>query len=239
MRIKLTISYHGAKFYGSQIQKDKKTVNGNIQAVLKELNIHEKVHGAGRTDKGVHATNQVLHLDLPSYWKDIEKLKFLMNYKLNNEIFIKYIEVVADTFHARYDAKSRVYRYILKDSINPFDYDLFTYEKNLDFSSIENNIKYFLGQYDFKYFTKDIQPNQSTTRIIYNTFAYKYKDKIILHFRANGFLKSQIRMMVGMLLAISTQKATTQDLINNLTCKEKFDIRPALPNGLYLSKIIY
>ncbi len=241
MRAKLTISYHGAKFYGSQIQIDKKTVNGQIQAVLKNLNITNKIQASSRTDRGVHATNQVIHIDLPSYWQDINKLKKSLNYKLNNEIYVKEIKIVHDNFHARYDAKYRVYRYILKESeqISPFDYDLITYTLNIDFESIRKNIKYFIGQHNFKNFTKDINTTKSTIKIMQTTFAYRYKDMIILYFKANGFLRSQIRMIVGMLLAISSQEATTQDLINSLTCKKKFNIKPAPPNGLYLSKINY
>jgi tRNA pseudouridine38-40 synthase len=241
MRIKLTISYNGAAFHGSQIQPDRVTVNGSIQNALRNLNIDGKVHAAGRTDRGVHATNQVLHVDIPPFWHDTTKLKNILNQQLNNDILIKRIEHVQDDFHSRYSAKSRIYRYVMKDKkfLNPFEHPFVTYVDEIDLHSLNQNMRHFLGSHDFQYFAKYDDEMDSTIRTISKAFAYRHKEMTVLHFQANGFLRSQIRMMTAMLLAIESQKATTDDLIRTLECKQRFMLKPAPPNSLYLAKILY
>jgi len=80
MRVKATIAYDGSAFYGFQRQTNTpQTVTGQIEAVLKQLHIDTQIVGSGRTDRGVHATGQVIHFDLPDYWQDLEKLRTICN----------------------------------------------------------------------------------------------------------------------------------------------------------------
>ena len=236
MRCALTIAYNGTNFLGSQTQKSSKnTVLGELEHVLKEININSKVVASGRTDKGVHATGQVCHIDLPIFWSDLEKLKKVLNEMLPLSIHVKSIKAVNDDFHARYSAKKRVYRYILKEKeSNPFEDSFITFIDSVDFKTLEKNIKLFQGEFDFKNFMKSGSDIKSTSRVIYRAFAYKYKNLIILNFEANGFLRSQIRLMVGALLTLSGDEIKEQ-----LTCKKKYRVKPAKSNGLYLSKIKY
>ncbi len=236
MRCALTIAYNGANFLGSQTQKSSKnTVLGQLEHVLHQLNIEFRVVASGRTDRGVHATGQVCHIDLPQFWRDLEKLKCTLNGILPPSIHIKKIKAVDDDFHARYSAKKRVYRYIIKEGeSNPFEDSFVTFLDNFDFYEIQNKIKLFRGEFDFKQFMKTGSDIKSTTRVIYRAFAYKHKGFIILNFEANGFLRSQIRLMVGALLTLNSDKITEQ-----LTCKKKHKIKPAPSNGLYLAKIKY
>jgi len=236
MRCALVIAYNGTTFLGSQTQKSSKnTILGELEHVLCQLNIDSKAVASGRTDRGVHATGQVCHIDLPLFWSDLERLKKVLNEMLPPSILIKTVKAVGDDFHARYSAKKRVYRYIIKESSkDPFIDSFVTLLDSVDFSKLSKNIKLFEGDHDFKFFMKSGSDVKSTKRTIYKAFAYRHKDYIILNFEANGFLRSQIRMMVGALLALDSQEITEQ-----LLCKKNHKTRPAKSNGLYLAKIKY
>lgn len=237
MKVALTLSYNGTHYFGSQIQKEtKQTIFGTLEAVLINLGIQSKIVASGRTDKGVHASGQVCHLELPEYWRDINKLKRVLNEMLPSSIHIQKIKKVSSAFHARYSAKRRVYRYILKQApSNPFEADFVTFTNQiLDERQLDKSMKLFQGEHDFKYFMKTGSDEKSTTRIIYNTFAYKYKGYIILYFEANGFLRSQIRMMVASLLHL-----TENEILEKLDTHCNHKVKPAPANGLYLAKIKY
>ena len=236
MRAALHLAYNGTHFLGSQIQKEtKNTVLGELENVLKKLGIEQKAVASGRTDKGVHATMQVCHIDLPPYWSDLQKLKRVLNEMLCDALHVKKIFQVSDDFHARYSAKKRTYRYIIKTTqVNPFESDFITFLQDVNFNRIEKNIALFIGEHDFKYFMKTGSDVKSTTRVIYKAFAYKYKNYIVLHFEANGFLRSQIRLMVGALLTLQKD-----EILKQLNCTQKYKIKPAPPNGLYLARIKY
>lgn len=112
-KVKAIISYDGTKFQGFQRQKHtQNTVAGEIEKVLKSLIIDTKIVGSGRTDRGVHALNQVISFKIPIFW-DLEKLKQILNQKLKS-IYIKNILKVKENFNARFSAKSRSYIYIFK-----------------------------------------------------------------------------------------------------------------------------
>jgi tRNA pseudouridine38-40 synthase len=236
MRCSLTLAYNGTSYLGSQTQtQTSNTILGQLQIVLKKLGIDERVIASGRTDKGVHATAQVCHLDLPKHWVDLVKLQRVLNSMLPTSIQVRAIKEVDDDFHARYSAKRRVYRYIIKKSdSNPFESDFIAFYKDANFNSIAQNIKLFIGEHDFAYFMKSGSDINSTIRTIYTAYAYKHNGLIILRFEANGFLRAQIRLMVGALLKLNAEEIQAQLLL-----KKKHNIKLADCNGLYLSKINY
>jgi len=236
MRIAITLAYNGKEFFGSQIQKEtSQTVLGTFEKVLQKLGINTKVIASGRTDRGVHASAQVVHVDLPHYWNDLHKLKRVLNTMLPTSLHVRSIKQVSQTFHARYDATARVYRYLIKvGESNPFEADFITFVSQCDFDKIAKNIKLFEGVHDFSYFLKTGSDEKSPIREIYKAFAYRYKGIIVLHFKANGFLRSQIRFMVASLLHLDAF-----EIQKKLTCKHNYKIKPAPPNGLYLAKIHY
>ncbi|MDD5203323.1 MAG: tRNA pseudouridine synthase A, partial [Sulfurimonas sp.] len=123
MRVALTLAYNGTSFLGSQTQSEtSNTVLGKLESVLSLLGISSRAIASGRTDKGVHATGQVCHIDLPAFWSDIQKLRDVLNQKLPKTIRVTKINAVDPAFHARYSAKKRVYRYIIKQAeSNPFE----------------------------------------------------------------------------------------------------------------------
>lgn len=236
MRVALTISYNGTHFFGSQIQKEKsQTILGELQRVLKSLGIKEKIIASGRTDRGVHASGQVCHLDLPPFWSDTQKLKKVLNKMLPSSIFIKRVHEVSHEFHARYSATKRTYRYIIKEGeSSPFEADFVTFLYKVDRETLEKNIQLFIGEHDFEAFMKTGSQTKSSVRTIYKAFSYTYKGYTVLNFQANGFLRSQIRLMVGALLNLNATQV--QEMLQG---KAIYPNRPAPPNGLYLAKINY
>jgi len=241
MRVKITLSYDGSRFLGFQIQKEtKKTISQKLKDSFESLNITSDFVASGRTDKGVHATNQVLHIDLPTFWSDFDRLKNALNQRLLPHIYIKKIERVRDDFHARFDAKKRVYRYIIstrKPSVFLTPY--VTFIKELNFLSVKNAVKCFEGEHDFEYFKKNGSDTTNYIREIYKADIYRTKDFYVLYFEGSGYLRSQIRMMVSFLLQISEEKLSKNELKLQLQKKDIFSTSLAPAEGLYLSKIKY
>jgi tRNA pseudouridine38-40 synthase len=241
MRVKLTISYNGAPFMGLQSQTTTAdTIIGTLQSALKRLGIESKAVASGRTDRGVHAFRQVVHFDVPAFWSDPEKLERSLTRQLPDAIHIRRLEKAADDFHARYGAKRRVYRYILSTKEpNPFEADFVTFVPSLDHGKIAEAIRLFEGTHDFDYFKKSGSDVRDFVRTVYKARLYRRRGYTVLYFEANGFLRAQIRLMVGFLLGISEGKLTAQMLQEQLACEKQYKVKPAPHNGLYLSKIIY
>ncbi len=226
---------------GSQIQKSTdNTVIGVLQTVFKRLGIAAPLIASGRTDRGVHATRQVLHCDLPPFWKDLMKLQQALAFQLPSTIAIRRIEHVTDEFHARYSAKRRVYRYIISDErSSPFHADFVTFVPALDFEKIAQAITLYEGEHDFEMFKKTGSEVTHYVRHIYKAFAYQHKGLTVLTFEANGYLRSQIRLMVGFLLRISEGELNESQLLEQLSCKKEHNRHLAPHQGLYLANIIY
>ncbi len=241
MRLKIIISYNGALFEGSQQQsRTPNTVLGTIIEALLRLNITNKPVASGRTDSGVHATAQVLHLDLPSFWIDVEKFRRSMEFLLPRSISIRHIEVVKSDFHARYSAKSRCYRYLLSEANpNPFEDRLITFTGKLDAVLLDEAAALFRGEHDFVYLSKSGSEVHSTARVIYNTRVYSYKRYTVLNFEANGFLRSQVRLMAALLLALNEKRVNIEQFKEQIDAKACYIKEPAPPDGLYLTQVKY
>ena len=236
MRVAATIAYDGTDYFGSQVQSEtKQTIFGIFEAALSSLGIEFRVVASGRTDRGVHATGQVCHFDAPPHWNDLKRLKRALNHKLPSAIHVRSLKWVDEEFHARYSAKKRTYRYILKvGESNPFEAPYVSFVSSLDLQVLQEKMQLFIGEHDFVHFMKQGSQIQSSVRTIYSAFAYKHKGYVILHFSANGFLRSQIRLMVGALLALDKNSIKEQ-----LEGSKIHKIKPATSNGLYLAKIKY
>jgi len=242
MRIKLMLSYNGSGFEGSQVQKHTdNTIMGKLYHAFESINIKTKLHASGRTDAGVHAFKQVMHCEIPEFWSDLQRLKKHLQAKLPSSIHLRQLHCVDETFHARYSAKRRAYRYILcDDESNPFESEFITFSANkLDVKALKKAIRLYEGEHDFGLFKKSGGASGTDIRTIFKTRVYSYHNKTVLYFEANGFLRSQIRLMVAFLLHISNKKLTNEQLLEQLNHKNSYNTRPAPPNGLYLSNIIY
>ncbi|MFA6740707.1 MAG: tRNA pseudouridine(38-40) synthase TruA [Arcobacteraceae bacterium] len=240
MNLKFTLAYDGSLYQGSQKQPNGKTIEDKLLFAFKRINIETNIVLSGRTDKEVHATGQVFNCMVPDFWFDFTKLKEILNRNLPTSIKILKISKVKDDFHSRFHAKKRDYRYIITSKpTTPFNDKFITYVENVDEELLKKAIKEFIGVYDFKYFHKTGSDKDITTREIYNTVFYKHKDIYIFKFTANSYLRSQIRLMVGFLLAINDKKLTIEDLKKQLRLEKNIFKMPVIANGLYLTKIKY
>ncbi len=240
MRVKAVISYDGSPYQGFQKQKSTKmTITAAIEEALSSLQIDSPIVGSGRTDAGVHATGQVIHFDLPDFWHDLEKLKHNLNRKLT-DIAFKHISVASNDFHARFSAKKRVYRYVFKThKPSVFEQKYISYYKSFDPVLLINALKIFEGKHDFNFFHKTGTITHTTVREIYRTDYVERNGYHFIYFEANGFLRSQVRMMVDAAMLCAKGEISEIQLHEQLSCQKKHTTRLAPPEGLYLARIIY
>ena len=240
MRVKAVISYNGSHYFGFQKQTStSKTIMSAIEVALRSLHIDSDITGSGRTDAGVHASGQVIHFDLPNYWQNLTKLKLNLNRKLQY-IQFKHITEVDSGFHARFSAKKRLYRYVFKSTMpSVFEKTYISYYSAFDAQVLQKALQLFEGKHDFEYFRKSGSHTHTTIREIYSTRYKKYQGYHFIYFQANGFLRSQVRMMVDMAMACAKRDMTLIQLQEQLDCKVKHSTKLASQEGLYLAKVLY
>lgn len=241
--IKCICSYDGSKFNGWQIQPDFRSVQEEIELALFKIHKHQvNITGAGRTDRGVHAKNQCFNfkteLDLEDYeWKRA------LNHYLPDDIHIVKVEFVEDCFHSRFSAKSKTYAYYLNTSeYNPIEKDyIYQYCKSLDIEKMESAAKLFIGNHDYMNFcSNSIDEVKFFEKEIYKFDIFQKDNLIIFKVSGSGFLRYQVRMMVGSLIAIGANKKTAEIITERLDKKEANTIMYNAPScGLYLENIEY
>jgi tRNA pseudouridine38-40 synthase len=239
-KVKAVISYDGSGYLGFQKQKSTtKTVTYAIEKALNALHIRSSIVASGRTDAGVHATGQIIHFNLPDFWTDLNKLKINLNRKLK-DIEFKHISRVPHDFHARFSAKKRLYRYLFK-TFKPsvFEQKYISYYPGFDLLLLEKALAYFEGEHDFNYFHKTGSITHTTVRKIYKTGYREHKGYHFIYFQANGFLRSQVRMMVDAAMLCARGELTLAQLSEQIECQEKHTSRLASPEGLYLARVQY
>ncbi len=240
MRVKGVISYDGGYFRGFQRQKSTKdTVTTHIEDALKALNIKSEIRGSGRTDARVHASGQVIDFEIPHYWSSTQKLQREVNRKLK-KIYIKHISIVDDSFHSRFCAKRRVYRYIFKTSKpSIFEENYISYYPQFDKDRLTNTLKRFEGVHNFEYFQKSGSIVHTTIREIYSTRYIQRGDYHYIYFEANGFLRSQVRMMIDALMLCTNRAISIEQIKEQIDHRVKHTQTLAPPEGLYLARVIY
>lgn len=240
MRVKAVIAYDGGNYQGFQKQKSTKmTIASTIEDALISLHIHSPIVGSGRTDAGVHATGQVIHFDLPDFWNDLERLRCTLNRKLS-DIYFKHISFAAEDFHARFSAKKRLYRYIFKTHRpSVFEQKYISHYQTFDPMALQQALKYFEGTHDFNFFRKTGTLTYTTIREIYHANYTERNGYHFIYFQANGFLRSQVRMMVDAAMSCAKNEMAPTQLQEQLNCLKKHSSKLAPPEGLYLAKIIY
>ena len=245
-RYKATISYDGTLFAGFQRQPHARSVQEEIEKTLTRLNqgTPVTVHGAGRTDSGVHALGQVIHFDLPQA-RDEEKLRFALDTQTPEDIDFIRVEQVEDDFHSRYKKHSKTYEFIVDYGRpkNPMIRHYSThYPYPLDVEKMQAAIQKLEGTHDFTGFTASGTSVEDKVRTI--TEARLVEDaehhRLVFTFSGNGFLYKQIRNMVGTLLKIGNDRMPIEQIDLILEKKDRNLAGPtAAPNGLYLKEIRY
>ncbi len=240
MRVKAVIAYDGSAYQGFQKQTTTaRTVTADIEKSLRSLQINSSIVGSGRTDAGVHATGQVIHFDLPEFWQDLDKLKLNLNRKLT-QVRFKHISHTPHDFHARFSAKKRLYRYVFKTNTpSVFEQKYISYYPEFDESVLSEALSLFVGEHHFDYFHKTGTVTHTTVREIYKTDYIQRNHYHYIYFQANGFLRSQVRMMVEAAMLCARGKMTCKQLLEQIECQEKHTTRLAPPEGLYLAQISY
>lgn len=240
-RYLITFSYDATNYYGYQKQNGLNTIQEVMESALTKINNNKKVvlHSTSRTDKGVHALNQKAHLDL-----DVEitpyKLKRAINSNLPNDIHVIDAEEVDIEFHARYLSKKKEYLYILNmGEYNPIERNyVYQYGRTLDIDKMKEAIKYFVGEYDFTSFISAEEIKENKVRIIYEASIGEDNKKVYFTFIGNGFLKYQVRNMVGTLIEVGSGKRSPEDIKKIIEAKDRKKAgKTAKPEGLYLKNI--
>ena len=243
MRYLITFSYDGTNFNGYQKQAGLRTVQEEIEKALKYINGGRKttITSSGRTDKGVHALCQKAHCDIKVDITEY-KLKRALNSNLPDDIHVIDTKIVDNDFHARYMVKQKEYQYHLNmGEFNPIERNyVFQYGKKLDVLKMQEAIKYFLGTHDFKSFTPAKDTRNNYVRTIDYVNIDEVGEKLIFTFRGTGFIKYQIRNMIGYLIRVGEGKKNGEDIPMIL---EKKDRRcasiTAHSEGLYLTDVKY
>ncbi len=241
MRYKATVMYDGTKYCGFQIQENVSTIQEEIEKVLYIITkTTTKIYPAGRTDTGVHAYGQVFHFNADIVMTEWN-MQNAINSRLPKDIYISKIEHVSDDFHARYSAKTKEYLYVIDiGEYNPIYINYkYYYRHKLDFSLMEEAARIFIGEHDFKSFTKN-HKLENTTRIIEDIRFEQTGTELRITFIGNGFLHNMIRIIIAMLIEVGNNNKTKEQLEEILKAKDrKLAPKLAPANGLYLVYINY
>jgi len=241
-RYLIDFSYSGANFSGYQKQPGKRTVQDEIEKVLSSINNNSvKLTSSGRTDALVNAIHQKAHFDLD---KKIGayKLSGALNSYLPDDIYVNSVTKVDNLFHARYMVKSKTYEYL----INTGDYNpllrthVYQYCKPLNIRKMKEAVKYFIGKHDFTTFVSAEDKKEDKVREIYDASVDEKEGIIKITFKGSGFLKYQVRNMVGTLIKIGEEKVLPDIILSLLEKKDRkcaFLCAPA--QGLTLTDVKY
>ena len=243
MRILGVCSYKGTNYYGWQKQVGFVSVQSTIEEVLSKVyDSPINITGSGRTDAGVHALRQYFHFDTEKE-KDLKQLAYALNKMLPEDIKILSFEKVADDFHARYNAKRKVYEYriVLKNK-DPFQDQLaFVYPMELDFDLFKAALNKFVGKHNYQDFTSKEEDEGGFIREIYKIKVSKDGNNISVRFEGNGFMRYQIRNMIGAAINVANKKEDISFIDYHLKDDKNREIisYKAPANGLYLVDVVY
>ena len=246
MRYFITFSYDGSKYNGYQKQPRVKTIQGEIEKALKQINAGKNVSlsASGRTDAGVHAYNQSAHFDLETEIT-CAKLKQALNSLIPDDIYVKNVYETNQDFHARFNVKAKEYIYkINMGNYNPIEKDyVYQYNKKLDIPEMERALKYLEETHDFRSFVKIDEEKDDYTRTIVQTSLIrdvKNVNQITISILGTGFMRYMVRNIVGMLIEIGEVKYKSADIIAILKMKDRTKAGICAPAcGLYLKDVFY
>ena len=244
MKIKITLSYDGTNYHGWQKQKDKITVQEEIENALYKITGEKiKTVGSGRTDAGVHAKNQVAHFTVNN--KNIPPKNYAkaLNTALPQDIKVLKSERVNDGFDASRSAKKKTYEYnfYLSDTVLPL---LDRYSEKIspktDVEKIKEIVNVFVGEHDFKGYCASNGSAKTTVRNIYDVKVIKKGINLRLEITGNGFLYNMVRNVFGACLCYADGKITKEEIIKSLTDGIKPQKTKTLAaKGLTLKKVVY
>jgi tRNA pseudouridine38-40 synthase len=243
-RYKLTIEYDGRPFVGWQIQDNGPSVQGVLAAAIKAFCGEEvAVHGAGRTDAGVHALGQVGHIDLVKRW-DADTVRDAVNAHLRpHPVAVISAEDVDLKFDARYSAIKRHYLYRIINRRADLTFErgrAWRIAKPLNSSAMHAAAQRLVGQHDFTSFRHAECQAKSPVKTLDALDVHRLKDDIHIAASARSFLHTQVRSMVGSLVLVGEGKWSADELAGVLAARDRTACGPvAPPDGLYLTQVDY
>jgi len=241
VRYLFTVSYDGSDYSGFQRQINANSIQTEIEKTLKNMTrIELTIHSAGRTDKGVHALNQTFHVDFPFEIDNFNIFIEGINKRLPSDIIIKKIKRVSNTFHARHNAKMRIYKYVIaKKPSNIYTQRFEVFVKDFNIELAKKAASKFVGTKDFAGFAKS-NINKETIRHI-ESFEIK-ETKTHFYFTITGisFLRYMVRSIMGTIIEIATNKKDIE-VIDEIfeTKNRKLAGKTAPAKGLFLKSVIY
>ena len=246
-RLKFIVAYDGGPFAGWQSQANGNAIQDHLETAFERIcSKRVRVHGAGRTDAGVHALAQCAHVDLPARRYGADRWISALNGVLPPAIRIMRCRFVSESFHARFSAKGKTYRYRIwnADVLPPLENGRAWHVRNsIDPEVMMRTAKDFLGQHDFASFAANRgAPVTDTVRTIRLVQLRHSGPRISIEIEGDGFLYKMVRLMVGTLVRIGLGMASPNEIRSRLNAPRKSNRhgRTAAPaGGLFLVRVRY
>ena len=239
----VTLSYDGTRYHGWQIQPNGVSVQERLQEALSTL-LREPiaVTGAGRTDAGVHARKMVAHFDWKGDAIDGQQLAYKLNRLLPYDITVSKVEMVSEDMHARFSATSRMYRYYIHTTKDPFQ-RAYSCEIHypLDFAKMNDAAQILMTYEDFGAFCKSGADVKTTLcQVTKAEWVQTSPTTWYFEIRANRFLRNMVRAVVGTLIEVGRGRLSLDDFKKVIEGKQRSDAGESMPgNALFLEDIVY
>lgn len=242
-RIKLIVEYDGTNFCGYQVQPGKRTVEKELEDALEKIyQVKVKTFASGRTDAGVHALGAVLHYDEPKTLKKPINAQTI-NAFLPSDVKVVGLEVVDDTFDARFTAKKKTYwyKFYLSRVERPlFENRALRVNDNIDICKMCEACKYLIGEHDFTSFVARKSGKTNFVRTIFDAKIIAAHDYYIFEITGNGFLYNMVRIIMGTLINVGKGIIEPSDVLQIIKAKNRAKAGKTMPaNSLYLLKVEY
>ncbi|MGJ3235233.1 tRNA pseudouridine(38-40) synthase TruA [Marivirga sp.] len=241
MRYFFIIAYKGTNYHGWQKQPNALGVQQSVEEVFSTiLNQPINILGSGRTDRGVHATAQVFHVDFNG---DLaaEQILFKANKMLPHDVALKHVRSVKEEAHARFDAINRAYQYHITTEKNPFAIDqAYIFTQKLDVDKMNLAAEKLLNYQDFESFSRVKTDVYTFNCDILEAFWKQGQDSLVFHIKANRFLRGMVRAIVGTLLEVGQNRISVEEFENIIKAKDRKSAGRAVPpEGLFLTEVNY
>ncbi len=243
-RIKLTVAYLGTPFSGWQRQQGQRTIQGELESALARVTgaARTPITGAGRTDAGVHARGQAAHLDL-THGPPVERLAAVLNAALPAEIRVRRAVEVPAAFHARRSARAKLYSYRVGWGRPPLPWAGLRrahIDPPRDLDALEEGLRLLTGRHDMASFTVPDPAQGPPLRLLHRAWTTSSPGRLTVHFLGAGFLRYQVRRMVGLLLEISWRRQSLETLRGLLAQPSPgASLWTAPARGLTLERVYY
>lgn len=239
----ITIAYDGSRYHGWQRLKNAQTIQGKIESVLSQMLAHQvEIHGAGRTDAGVHANAQTAHFKIQTDRTPSEIAAYLNQY-LPEDIAVTACTYAEERFHARLNATGKRYLYRIWNHAVPNVFErkyLYRMEEPLDIGKMREATAYLIGRHDFRAFCGNHKMKKSTIRTLYRADIEKIGCEVRMIFEGTGFLQNMVRILAGTLMEVGAGKRPPSDMCRILESGVRAETGITMPpQGLILDAVFY